>query len=353
MGKNVCLVLTLIRHGETDMNAKSPRIMQGQSDTPMNEVGKKQAEIIAWRLKKYRFDKIYSSDLQRCTNTAEEIRKHQPTAELIKDKRLREQDLGDLTGMPWTDAKKMLKKEDVHLDTHIEQKGGENKETFTNRVVGYYSELVEKHLVDPHSELMKSLQSLAVADTQPVENIKEKELTPVAVSNLKKPSLAGSNASLASSTDSLRLKPKLKTINILLVTHGGWIHTLTDHLTNELNFNLDTELHHGFPKNTGVYRFVISKIFTDDGDYEWEGAVNLINCVSHLAGFAKKLEEKPESYLASSTASPNDSPLPQRKIYAIGVGPKPSISSSLIKQVQTQLIPAVAPPGSRQKSLGW
>ena len=55
----------LVRHGETDANQHG--IVQGQLDTQLNELGKKQAELAALRLRSVSFDIALASDLSRAT----------------------------------------------------------------------------------------------------------------------------------------------------------------------------------------------------------------------------------------------------------------------------------------------
>jgi alpha-ribazole phosphatase len=60
--------LVLIRHGETDWNAEGR--WQGQADVPLNATGWKQAQQMARSLKSTGISAIYSSDLQRASQTA-------------------------------------------------------------------------------------------------------------------------------------------------------------------------------------------------------------------------------------------------------------------------------------------
>ncbi len=87
--------LFLVRHGQTNHNRE--RILQGQLDTELSELGKEQAKKVSERLKDHYFTKIFSSDLQRASFTAKEIAKHHET-EIIYDERLREKKYGDFTG---------------------------------------------------------------------------------------------------------------------------------------------------------------------------------------------------------------------------------------------------------------
>ena len=63
--------LLLVRHGETAWNAS--KRFQGQTDVPLNDVGRQQAVVIADRLATESIDVIYSSDLVRAYGTAQTI----------------------------------------------------------------------------------------------------------------------------------------------------------------------------------------------------------------------------------------------------------------------------------------
>ncbi|KAI9207204.1 histidine phosphatase superfamily [Polychytrium aggregatum] len=335
LGKNVCLVLTLVRHAETDLDTKIPRVLQGQSDTTLSGVGIKQAESLGWRLRKYHFNHIYTSDLQRAIQTTDEIRKHHPSTPVTVEQRLREKNLGDLTGMSWSDAKQILKIEDVHLDDHIGGHGGETKTEFYERVTNFYSDIINQHLIQPHAEMLESIQTL------PEETSKLKE-APF--------SDAASMASMGSLCSVRSGMPKLKQVHVLVVTHGGWIQAFSQHLLQELNFNfIPSDIHLGFPKNTGVYRFTIAKATKPDGDYEWEGSVKLMNCVSHMAGISKKVMKESSSHL--SLQSITESPRPIRKVYSKNAEPE---TESKVGQTAEPPRPASnAIAGGTQRSLGW
>lgn len=81
--------LYIIRHGETDYNKK--RLLQGQSDIPLNEYGRELAQITAKALSKMSFDKIYSSPLIRAFETAKILTGRN---DIITDKRLMEISFG-------------------------------------------------------------------------------------------------------------------------------------------------------------------------------------------------------------------------------------------------------------------
>ena len=77
--------LVLIRHGQTDWNVEER--FQGQLDTAMNAVGRRQAADVKRYLAGTTFDKVYSSPLCRAFETARLIVGDSP---IIPDRRLSE-----------------------------------------------------------------------------------------------------------------------------------------------------------------------------------------------------------------------------------------------------------------------
>jgi broad specificity phosphatase PhoE len=81
----------LVRHGVTEWNLEGR--WQGWSDTPLSARGVEQAERLARRLAGRTFDAVYSSDLERASETAR-LAGFQP----MLDARLREIHFGDFEG---------------------------------------------------------------------------------------------------------------------------------------------------------------------------------------------------------------------------------------------------------------
>lgn len=92
--------LVLIRHGETDWNLQGR--WQGQSDTPLNDRGRAQAQAMAEGQRGLPLSAIYSSDLRRAVETAEALALVSG-APLHQDRRLREISLGKWEGMLFDD----------------------------------------------------------------------------------------------------------------------------------------------------------------------------------------------------------------------------------------------------------
>ena len=60
--------LYLVRHGETDWNRQ--RRIQGLTDIPLNETGRRQARDTGMLLRRRRWDGVFSSPLSRAVETA-------------------------------------------------------------------------------------------------------------------------------------------------------------------------------------------------------------------------------------------------------------------------------------------
>lgn len=92
--------MLLIRHGQSLANAQGR--LQGQLDSPLTDLGRAQARSLARRLLRqdWSASAIYTSDLLRAAETAE-ILSAGLSAPVVRDARLREYDVGVLTGLVW------------------------------------------------------------------------------------------------------------------------------------------------------------------------------------------------------------------------------------------------------------
>lgn len=99
----------LCRHGQSRANADG--ILAGHLDSPLTDIGKKQAQELGGLAKKAElsFDYVYTSPLQRAKQTAKIIAEitDSPEPEVMSE--LIERDFGILTGKPYLDIPKYSK----------------------------------------------------------------------------------------------------------------------------------------------------------------------------------------------------------------------------------------------------
>ena len=88
--------LLVVRHGRAEGNTVHRLI--GQSDTPLDELGRRQAERLADRLGRLGVTRIISSDLSRAVDTVRPLAARLGL-EPATDRRLREIDNGEWTGL--------------------------------------------------------------------------------------------------------------------------------------------------------------------------------------------------------------------------------------------------------------
>jgi broad specificity phosphatase PhoE len=92
----------LTRHGETDDN-REPLRFQGWRDTPLNDVGRRQASELAERMASAGIGALWSSDLSRARETAD-IVAARLGLEVTLDARLREANRGAWEGRLFKDV---------------------------------------------------------------------------------------------------------------------------------------------------------------------------------------------------------------------------------------------------------
>jgi broad specificity phosphatase PhoE len=91
----------LARHGQSDWNAS--RRWQGRADRPLTGRGREQARALAARLAHIELDAVYSSDLRRARETAEEVARVQGLG-VIEVPDLAEVDVGSWSGLTREEA---------------------------------------------------------------------------------------------------------------------------------------------------------------------------------------------------------------------------------------------------------
>jgi probable phosphoglycerate mutase len=150
--------LLLVRHGETDWNAEGR--LQGHTDRPLTDFGRRQARQLADELAGEGLEAIYSSDLVRARETAEIVGERLGLP-VVLDPDLREKDWGNWEGL-----------------TAVERDGvefvGESTEAHQERILRALRRIAERHpgdgsvLVVTHGGSMRRVQTAALGMAMPV-----------------------------------------------------------------------------------------------------------------------------------------------------------------------------------------
>jgi phosphoserine phosphatase len=130
----------LVRHGTTEWN-RGHRF-QGHQDVPLADLGRQQAERIAFRLRRERITSVYSSDLQRTRQTAEIVASAADTP-LQTTNQLREMSFGVWEGLTAKEIQKLHAEEwQAWVDdpVHVCPSGGESMEQMAGRVTTYFED---------------------------------------------------------------------------------------------------------------------------------------------------------------------------------------------------------------------
>lgn len=94
------MILYCVRHGESAYNTEGR--IQGQSDVPLSELGRKQSEAVAEALARLPIEALYASPLRRAMQTAEPIARRL-NLEIQTDPRLKEIHAGVFQDKVWTE----------------------------------------------------------------------------------------------------------------------------------------------------------------------------------------------------------------------------------------------------------
>ena len=146
-------VLVLVRHGESQWNLENR--FTGWVDVPLSEKGISEAKAAGDKIKKenLRFDKAYTSNLQRAQNTLKLILEKlgQSTLPVEKDEALNERHYGDLQGLNKAETAKKFGDEQVKIwrrSYDIAPPKGESLKDTAARTLPYFESKVLKDLKD-------------------------------------------------------------------------------------------------------------------------------------------------------------------------------------------------------------
>lgn len=104
----------IFRHGQTDFNRDGR--FTGFLDAKLTNLGKKQAQTIAKKLSKKKFEVAFHTRLSRSKDTLKEVLKFHPECKLlIEDDRVIERNYGDLNGMLHEEFVKRIGRQEYNL----------------------------------------------------------------------------------------------------------------------------------------------------------------------------------------------------------------------------------------------
>ena len=133
------MILYMMRHGETDWNKK--HLFQGRTDIPLNEKGRRVAELTREGLKDIKFDHAFCSPLCRAKETAEIILKGRKV-DLTVDERIIEMGFGEYEATSMSNDDEMLQIFFRHPEQYEDTKGVEPFADVLDRANSFLEELI-------------------------------------------------------------------------------------------------------------------------------------------------------------------------------------------------------------------
>jgi 2,3-bisphosphoglycerate-dependent phosphoglycerate mutase len=140
-------VLVLVRHGQSEWNAKN--LFTGWKNVDLTELGVEEARKGGSMLKGegLKFDIAFTSALIRAQRTLEIILEELGQSDLktVRDQFLNERDYGDLVGLNKDEAREKWGDEQVHIwrrSYDIPPPGGESLKDTAERVIPYYESAI-------------------------------------------------------------------------------------------------------------------------------------------------------------------------------------------------------------------
>ena len=136
-----------MRHGETNGNLRG--VIQGWTDEPLNDKGRKLAKITAQALRDIKFDVVISSPLQRAYETAQIILQENENEkpEILTDIRIKEMFFGSWEGLGITKENFEIPSKEFNLFysnpfSFVNSEDGESIYDVCKRTGEFYQELI-------------------------------------------------------------------------------------------------------------------------------------------------------------------------------------------------------------------
>lgn len=160
-------LLVLIRHGESQWNLENR--FTGWVDVALTEKGREEARRAGEKIRHLRFDKAYTSVLQRAKDTLDIVLRviGQQGIPIAYDQALNERHYGDLQGLNKAETAEKFGKEQVHLwrrSYDVAPPGGESLKDTAARTLPYFQAHImpdlragKNVLVSAHGNSLRSI----------------------------------------------------------------------------------------------------------------------------------------------------------------------------------------------------
>ncbi len=160
-------LLVLVRHGESQWNQENR--FTGWVDVPLTDKGREEARRAGRQLRDLRFDRAFTSKLQRARETLDIILEENAGAPppIEEDEALNERHYGELQGLNKAETAKKYGDEQVHIwrrSFDVPPPGGESLKDTAARTLPYFDRAIapllargERILVAAHGNSLRSI----------------------------------------------------------------------------------------------------------------------------------------------------------------------------------------------------
>ena len=139
----------LVRHGESEWNREGR--IQGHADAPLNELGRRQVDLLSKRMAEESIDAAYSSDLSRAVDTAIGVLEERDVP-LTTDLDLREFSYGSWEGLTLQEVEaqdpELFAARFTRGDNAFSAPGGETSADILKRAQRFLDGMAERHSPD-------------------------------------------------------------------------------------------------------------------------------------------------------------------------------------------------------------
>jgi len=171
--------LVIVRHGQSQWNLENR--FTGWVDVDLSPAGEAEAKKAGDKLKNYKFDLAYTSDLKRAQRTLEIILKetNQENIPVAKNEALNERKYGDLQGMNKDECRQKFGDDQVKIwrrSYDISPPNGESLKDTADRVLPYYLSVIEPELKKGKDIIISAHGNSLRALTMYLEKLSKEEI---------------------------------------------------------------------------------------------------------------------------------------------------------------------------------